>query len=82
MKYVVFLLVTLYLSVSFFHMKKKIQGHKGDIQAKEALIQDQHRMLTDIQTEMSHIDFPKITMTASHEKMTSVKGKSFKLSRF
>lgn len=81
-KRVIIFLILLYVGVSFFHMKKKIQDHKVDIKAKEALIQDQHRMLTDIQTEMSHIDFPKIKMTASHEKMTSVKGKSFKLSRF
>jgi hypothetical protein len=81
-KSIVIFIIVLYAGVSFIHMKKKIQDQKVDIKAKEALIQDQHRMLTDIQTEMSHIDFPKITMTASHEKMTSVKGKSFKLNRF
>ena len=82
MKYVVLFLAALYLGGSFLHMKKKIEAYKLDIKAKEEMIQNQHHLLTDIQNATSHIEFPKINMVASHESFTSLKGKSFKVSRF
>jgi hypothetical protein len=81
-KYVALFLAALYLGGSFLHMKKKIEAYKLDIKAKEEMILSQHRHLTDIQSAMTNIEFPKINMIASHENFTSLKGKPFKASRF